>query len=137
MRTEITEQLERLRKKLAESEAFGPESDISTDDESEAGEGGAENIEPGFEALDNYLIGIIGSILDEYEVDEEDAVDFVLFVADSLAEEGDLPPFPEDDDAQAAAMWMGAAQSMLFGDLVLAALESEVAGEVDEESDEE
>lgn len=139
MRKDIQERLEALVSKMTEGEeAWGPTSDVS-DDESAAGEGGAENVSTIDNAFDSYILGIVASILEEYELDEEEAIDYVFYVADDLAEQGELPTIPEGEDPQETAEWLGKAQSMLFAELVMAALESEAGedGDEDTEADEE
>lgn len=123
MQSKISQQLEQLRKTLSE-QAEG-ESVV----DGEAGEGGAENVSDVNDNFYAYIDGIVGSILDEYDVDEEEAVDYVFAVADDLAQAGDLPEIPAEDDLVATAEWMGKATSMLFGELVLAAVESEFSEE--------
>lgn len=126
MSTELLKRLEATVKRMTEGdEAWGPEAAADTEAEAEAGEGGADNAPAGVDAFDNYVLSIVASILDEYEMDEEEALDYVFYVADGLAEDGDLPPIPEDEDPQTNAEWLGKAQTMLFGELVLAALEAE------------
>jgi hypothetical protein len=127
MQSKIREQLERLRNTLAE----GAESDSVHD--SEAGEGGAENVSDVNDNFYAYFEGLVDSILAEYEMSEEDAVDAIFSVADSLAADGTLPEVPAEDDHVATAEWLGKAKSMLFGEMVLAALEASVEEESAEE----
>lgn len=123
MQSKISQQLEQLRKTLSEQ----AEGESVAD--GEAGEGGAENVSDVNDNFYAYIDGIVGSILDEYDVDEEEAVDYVFAVADDLAQAGDLPEIPAEDDLVGTAEWLGKASSMLFGELVLAAVESEFSEE--------
>lgn len=113
------------------------EADIQHGD-SEAGEGGAENVTDVFDNFDNYIVGIVDLILAEYDMDEEEAVNFVFDVASSLEEDGSLPPIPDmesEESVDAYAKWLGAAATMQFGHLVMAALEAEYEEE-DSETEE-
>lgn len=135
MKAEITQQLARIRRTLSEGdEAWGPDSGDSTEHgEGEAGEGGAENVSDVGDTFAAYISGILDSVLEEYEVEEEDALDYIFGVASSLEEDGTLPPIPDEEDAEATAIWLGKAKSLLFGELVLASLEAEVEGAESEE----
>ncbi len=127
MQSKIREQLERLRTTLAEEAA----SDSVHD--SEAGEGGAENVSDVNDSFYSYFNDLVDSVLADYEMSEEDAVDAIFSVADSLAADGSLPEIPTEDDLVATAEWLGKAKSMLFGEMVLAALEASVEEESAEE----
>lgn len=77
-----------------------------------------ENLEDEF---DDYMDSVLGAVLDAYEdEDEESAVDYILEIADELAEEGILPPFPDEDStSEEVAEWVGAAQSAGFAGMVI------------------
>lgn len=140
MKASISEKLVEIRKRLTEADdaAWGPDSEVSGDAaEGEAGEGGAENVSDVGDVFDAYVLSIVGSILDEYEMDEEEAVSVFFDVAASLEEDGSLPEIPDEGDEQATAEWVGAAKMMGFGDLVLATLEAEEEESDEEESEEE
>ena len=118
----IAAKLEALRKRLSEQdEAWGPDSNIETDHEAgEAGEGGAENVSDINDTLIDYMLNLAGSVTDSYDVDEDEAIDFVFDVADQLGEEGSLPFIPDETDLAGTAAWLGTAKTMGFGDMVLA-----------------
>ena len=137
MRSDLTSKLEQLRKKLTEGEeAFGPDSDGSVNsadaEDDAAGEGGADNVSPIDALVDEYIGSIVDSMLEEYDIEAEEATDFVLAVAEDLAEDGTLPPVPDYDDEANAAIWLGKAKSVVLHDLVLAAADAG-AEEVGEE----
>ena len=127
MRSELTAKLEALRKRLHESdEAWGPESQTDAAyEDGEAGDGGATNVSDAGDALDAYLLGIVDSIISEWDINEDDAIDIVFDVAASLEEDGSLPPMPEAEDAQGSAEWLGKAATMGFAELVLASIEAD------------
>ena len=124
----IASKLEALRKRLSEQEeAWGPDSEVETDHETgEAGEGGAENVSDINDTLIDYMLSIAGSVYENFDVDEDEAIDFVYDVADQLGEEGTLPFIPEEDDLAGTATWLGTAKTMGFGELVLALAENQL-----------
>lgn len=132
MSNNITELVSKLRESLAEAE----EAESFSHDDSEAGEGEAENISDVNDALDDYILSIADSLLDEYDIDADEAVDFVFDVVASLEEEGTLPPLPDESEEVAVAEWLGKATTMGFGELVLAAMESSMGEEDSEEESE-
>jgi len=71
--------------------------------------------------FDDYMDSVLAAIVAEYpDEDEDDVVDYILDVADELAEEGILPEFPgEDSSGDEVAEWLGAAQSSGFTGMVL------------------
>lgn len=126
MQSEIAKKLEAIRRTLGEQSAWGPESSFDSDHEKgKAGVSGADNVSDVNDTFYAYLDGIVGSILDEYEMSEEEAVDYVFGVAEDLEADNTLPPMPDEGDLEATAVWLGKAKSMLFGELVLSALDAE------------
>lgn len=88
----------------------------------EPGELEADNPTDANDAWNMYMINIVERLVAEFDMDQDDAVDFVFDCADELAEEGDLPVVPEDDASdQDVSLWLGTAQSIGFGGYVLAA----------------
>lgn len=74
------------------------------------------------DALDAYVDDVVQALLDAYELDVEDAVGFVLELAEVFAEEGVLPPFPDEEDpAEMRSAWLGKAKSVGFAAEVLQA----------------
>lgn len=72
--------------------------------------------------IDMLLSGIVDALLEEYDLDEEEAFDFVLDVADVAAEEGMLPYLPDEDASdEELAAWYGQATTAGFTDMVLEA----------------
>jgi hypothetical protein len=134
MLSEINNKLAQLRKRMVveSEEAFGPDSDAMSAAASAAedadvemgGEGGAENVSPLDALVDDYIGEIVASILDEYEMSEEEALDLVMTVADDLAADNTLPPLPDYGDEAGSATWLGASKAYLFGDFVMQAVES-------------
>lgn len=136
MSNNFKERLSQIRAHLAESdEAFGPSSSFDTEhEEGEAGESGAVNVTDVNDVFDAYISAIVGSVLEDYDISSDDAVEWVFDVAASLEEDGTLPPIPDEDEEIAVAEWVGKAKTMGFAELVFASLE---AAAEEEEADEE
>jgi hypothetical protein len=84
--------------------------------------------------LDSYLMGIKDGIMQQYEVESEDALDFVFEKADSLAAQGSLPPLPDDDSDEAAVVeWLAAARSIGFAAFVMEQADAEAQAGDNEE----
>lgn len=136
MNTELNELLDQMRLHLQTKphlhedegeEAWGPDSDAEGDTSgSKAGLSGAENSSNIWDAFDLFVGDIIDDLIEKYSIDDGEALDFILSVADDLATEGKMPPVPEEEDGdQAVAQWLGVAGSMGFERMVLdAAIES-------------
>lgn len=133
MNAQMNSLLEQLRTQfIAEAEdetAFGPDSEQDSETgEGEPGELGAKNVTDGFDAFDLYMDDIVLDLLDEYELDDNDAIDFVFSIADELADEGKLPFIPEEDDEKALTDWLGKAKTLGFEAIVLARAEAAAEG---------
>lgn len=73
------------------------------------------------DALNNYLDDIADALID-MGYDEDEAVDLVLDVADEMAEDGLMPPLPDEDaPLEDVALWLGTAATVGFGPEVMAA----------------
>ena len=119
MNTQINEVLTKMRQKLA-GEAAWESLEGSTG--GAAGELGAENMSEANEKVDTYLLDCVNAMMDEYEVEEGDAWDFVFSVADMASEEGLLPELPEETASDADLInWLGKAGTIGFKALVLQA----------------
>jgi hypothetical protein len=103
--------LTKVRQKL--ETAWSPEGE-------EPGEGSASNSSDAEDVLDLYLDAIVERLLEEFEISEDDAYDFVFACADELAEEEDLPEMPDDAASdQDVAVWVGQAKTLGFVGYVL------------------
>jgi len=92
------------------------------------GSGGADNIEDMSNALDKYLTDIAEALMTKYELDEDEAYDFILYVASSLEDMGMLPTFPDEDaPAELYAEWYGKASSVKFDAAVMSDAAKELA----------
>jgi len=126
MDEQVVASLAKIRRTLSEDGDYVP---IDSEAEGEAGDLGAVNADVASERVDAYLTTIVDSLMDEYEIDEDDAFDFVTSVAEAMAEAGDLPELPgEDDEDDMQSAWLGAATTAGFQATVL-----EVAAESAEE----
>ncbi len=96
--------------------------------DAEGGDLGAVNPSDALEAFEDFLSGIADGLLAEFDIDEDEAIDFVFDVADDMAEEGLLDPMPEGDDPKALGLWIGHATSAGFG-LEVMKLANEMADE--------
>jgi len=95
----------------------------------EAGDLGAANLSVAAERVDAFLTDVVESLMAEYEIDEEEAFDFVVSIADAMAESGEMPEMPaEDDEDDLQSEWLGAATTSGFASVVL-----EIAAESAEE----
>lgn len=65
--------------------------------------------------LDSYLFTLAAALMGEFDIDEDDAADFISQVADTMAEAGKLPPLPwEEEDPSLDALWLGQAVACGF-----------------------
>lgn len=69
-------------------------------------------------AFDLYLDEICVGLTERFGFTESQVLDCVFRAADKLAESGKLPPFPQQDDAQAMGEWLCAADAVGFDRLV-------------------
>lgn len=92
-------------------------------DPASAGELDADNPTDIIDSFEEYIGSIADALLDDYEMDDDEAYDIIFDLADGLAEDGDLMEIPEDDDEQALAMWLGQAKTIGFANIVLANVE--------------
>jgi len=119
----VSQHLSAIRKALGEAEAIEP---ISSEADPQPGEFGAPNADPIVDRVDAYLWDIVDSLTTAYEVDEDDALDFVLGVADDMAAEGSLPELPDENaPTSLQAEWLGVASTSGFGNMVLQAAAEE------------
>jgi hypothetical protein len=88
--------------------------------EASAGESGADNITDVDEAFDMYLDSILERMLTALSASEEQAVEFIMLVADEMEEEGMMPPMPGSDASDdEVSVWMGSAKTCGFANKVL------------------
>lgn len=115
MTPEVNSVFEKIRLQLeSDLEDMGLLGEEDSSD-AEGGDLGAVNPSDGLEAFEDFISGIVDGLLAEYEIDEDDAVDFVLDMADEMAEAGLLAPLPDTDDSKALALWIGQATTAGFG----------------------
>ena len=85
-----------------------------------AGESGADNETDVDAALDLYLDSIVERLVEKLGASEEQAVEFIMLMADEMEEQGHMPPMPgegtSDDDV---SMWLGSAKTCGFTNQVL------------------
>jgi hypothetical protein len=129
MRADLTEKLDLLRKKILSEqegeEAYGPEGvDSVNANGSSAGEGGADNKSPADGLVDEYIASLIDTMMENYDVQEEDAFDFAFGVFDDLAADGTLPELPAYGDDKGSSLWLAKAKGMDVVGLVMAAAEA-------------
>jgi hypothetical protein len=88
----------------------------------EPGVGEADNIPDANDAVDKYLADIADQLVLVTGMDEDEALELVFDHADRSSEDGRLPALPSDDaDPEELAGWLGKANTMGFGALVLKA----------------
>jgi len=105
-------------RKLMEQAAWGPEIPVNSSSSFQnatAGVGEADNDIDIQDAVDFYLNNICQALVDEFDVEEEQAFDFVESAADELEGDGRIPPMPGPDAADSeAALWLGVVKSIGF-----------------------
>ena len=80
--------------------------------------------------MDSYLLSIKDGLVQHFEIEPDDALDFVFECADDMAAEGILPPLPDDDAAdEDLVAWMNAAKSQGFAQYVQDSAEQEAMSE--------
>lgn len=142
MTPEMNTLLEQMRTQLkvqaegGEDAAWGPDS-APEGPEGEPGTSGAENEPDVWQAFDMYIGDMVDDLMEEYELDEDGALDFIFSIADEATEAGKLPEIPMDDnDEKAVAAWLGMAGSAGFERMVLdAASEASEGDEGSEDSE--
>lgn len=113
----LTNIREKLQEDASESDA-GPHSHLA----GEPGSGKADNIVDANDAIDKYLADIVDQLVLSYDMDADEAFDFVFDMADSASSEEHLPALPgEDADPEELMMWLGKANTMGFGAKVISA----------------
>lgn len=122
MKSQVVESLKKIRKNLATESAWGPEGnkDVSDVGQGEPGDLGAENYSEAGDNVDTYLVDCVDALISMYDVEEEEAWDFVFTVAAMAAEEGLLPELPEDEASdEDLTDWLGKAGTTGFKAMVL------------------
>jgi len=121
MNAQVNEVLGQIRAHL--DERWGPEDDPTSAAAAGAAPGdlGATNPSDVMDAFDLYIGGIVERLMANYEMTDEEALDFVFEVADEKAADGTLPPIPDEEDAEGTALWVGKAKTIAFGGEVLKA----------------
>ena len=84
------------------------------------------NTEDGvIDAFETFIGAMADSLLAEYEMSEDEAIDYVFSIADAMAEAGMIPPLPDGDDAQTLAVWMGKAETAGLAQEVMKSAEAD------------
>lgn len=127
MNVRVNSVLRQVRRFLEQEDdvtAYGPgvAADIGGEDAATAapGEGGADNPATVGDALDAYLTNIADLLGLEFDLEDEEALNFVFDAADDLSGEGKLPEVPGDDSSdEEIALWLGNAKTVGFSAHVL------------------
>lgn len=134
MDTRMNELLAKARVNVLEPQVTALEEMLhsNTYGNSEGGTLGAYNKTPVQDELDGFLLDIKDGLVQHYEIEPDEALDYVFDTADELAANEELPAFPDDDapDEDVVA-WLNAAKSMGFAQYVADSAEEE-NGEVEE-----
>ena len=86
----------------------------------------------------NYLKQCVSDIVEQTDLDEDQAQSLMMSVADSMAEEGVLPPMPEDEmemNDEGIDDWEKSAQGVDLGNVAMA-VAMEMDGGEDDDDDE-
>lgn len=74
----------------------------------------------GQDGLTSYLSEIAGMLLDQFELSEDEAEEYILDAADELEDDGTLPELPDEDASdEDAGLWTQAAIDIGFKGYVL------------------
>lgn len=120
MNPQVNELIGSIRLRMEASlRSFG----MLDEEEAAAGTLGATNPTDVLDAFDAFIGGIADALLAEFDMSDDEAIDFVFEVADAMAEEGLLSPIPDEADIQALAAWIGKAESAALGAHVMQAAE--------------
>jgi len=112
--------LDRIRMELENDLAEMTVGGTAAGDEAMAGNSGAENPTDANDAFNMYLDSILDAILDSTDMSEEGAVNAIFDAAEMAAEEGDMPPMPEEDSSDdEISIWLGKAKTVGFARVVL------------------
>lgn len=112
MNAQMSGLLEQMRTQLVAEQGWNPALEADSDQMD------------GDEVFDAYLSDLLDVLMADYDVSDEDALDFVFSVADEQVEAGTLPPIPDDDaDAGAVVEWVEAAKAAGLEAAVMAAAE--------------
>lgn len=85
-----------------------------------AGNYRASNDDDADRAFVFYVWGIVDRLMRRHRMTDDQAVEYVISIADDLMDVGTLPPFPDvDTTGTEVAVWTGAAQSYGLGAIVL------------------
>lgn len=93
------------------------------EEDAAGGDLGAVNPSDVLDAFDAFIGGIADALLAEFDMSDDDAIDFVFEVVDAMVEEDLLSPIPDEADIQALAAWIGKAESAGLGAHVMQAAE--------------
>lgn len=125
MTSNINSLLGQIREHLSMDEAaWGPESAQVMDPDSTlsgtAGDGGAHNVQDIGDAMDKYIMGLVGNLMAIFDMTEETALSIVEKVASEMAADGMMPELPADgaEDGE-LSRWMGSATTAGLGGAVV------------------
>jgi hypothetical protein len=103
--------LDQIRAKL---EGAGEESSEEKTDGSAAMES--------VDAFNSYLLDLADKLAEKFDVSHDDAIDFIIDAADELADAGDLPWLPDDEDSgEDMTEWLSKAKKIGFSGYVMKA----------------
>lgn len=126
--SQVVDVMSRLQKRmeLKMEAAWGPESVSSSiaADTAQPGTLGATNPSDADDAFNAYINNIVDQLVAEFDMNDDEAIDYVFSCADELTT---LPPIP-DEGAPAidVSTWLGTANSIEFGGYVIGRAHSEV-----------
>lgn len=74
-----------------------------------------ENIDPAEEAFDAYLSDLVNGLIEEYDLEEDNAWDVFEAFLDDMVSEGVVPDIPTEDDPGALTGWVTEAKQVGLG----------------------
>jgi hypothetical protein len=108
---EVREEMERkLSENVSPESPETPEVGDNSHLAGKAGVQGAENISDANDAVDKFIADIVGQLVLQSGMDEDEAFDYVFDFFDDTTADGHLPPLPDDDaDPEELSNWLGKA----------------------------
>lgn len=120
MKAQVNAVLDEIREKL-EGE-WATQEEIEGHKDSEAGEGGAENVSDIEDRFNAFMDDLVSALTDRYEVSDDDAIGLIFDVVDGAVEDEELPDFPDDESSeQEVATFIGTAQALGLKGMILQA----------------
>lgn len=107
---------------------FGAPDAAPMGDPQRGGDGGVNNADSDADAFDAYIEQTMMAVSARCGISMDDALDALAAVADEMAENGQIPPMPDPEEASSEELsaWAGAAKTAgLVGEIIRACMDAE------------